>query len=215
MTTIDPSRLKPWIGDPPRTSAPEIPGYVLVAHERFNMGHGAIAGFVLIPVWTFVLVAAIGALGGRTDYAAALTIPNLLLGALIALALVPVLHEVVHGLVAILLGARPSYGIGPGFAYTTFREPMGRAAYLTVGLAPLVVLSAAGVALAARWDTGAGWCLFFAVVNASGAVGDLWMSWRIVRQPRGARYVDLADGFAVLLPERHPAAQRAISHPAP
>jgi hypothetical protein len=178
-----------------------MPGYVQVAYERLEMGKMTILGFVLIPVWSFLFVGAIGALGGRSSYSFHATIWTLLMGAFVALIAVPVLHELVHGLAGALCGARPAYGIGPGFAYTTFREPLTRVPYLVIGLAPLVVLSAICVVLASRWDMGAGWLLFFAIVNAAGAIGDLWMSWRIVRQPRSAIFFDLADGFAVLAPE--------------
>ena len=30
------------------------------------------------------------------------------------------LHEAMHGIVARAVGARPFYGVGPGFAYTSF-----------------------------------------------------------------------------------------------
>lgn len=201
MLSLDPARMKPWIGDPPRTSVPDTPGYTQIAHEQLNLGAGTIAGFVLIPLWWFVFANAIGALGGPTISGVTIDLSNLLLGALIALVLVPVLHEAVHGGAALLVGARPSYGIGPGFAYTTFREPLRKWPYLTVGLAPLIILSLLCVLLAARWESLAGLLLFFAVVNAAGAIGDLWMSWRILRQPPNAIFYDLADGFAVLTPD--------------
>jgi hypothetical protein len=119
----------------------------------------------------------------------------------IALLLVPLLHEAVHGLAAMLAGVKPSYGIGLGFAYTTFPDPVGKRPYLAIGLAPLVVLSALGIPLAAIWEGGTGAVIFFLVVNAAGAIGDLWMSSKIVRQPADALFVDLADGFAVYVPE--------------
>jgi hypothetical protein len=201
MLHIDPARIRPWFGDPPRAVAPHVEGYRLVAHERFNITTGTIAGFVLIPLWAFLIIGAVATLGGRSSYGADFSLGTLLLGAFVALIAVPVLHEALHGLVALLFGARPSYGIGPGFAYTTFREPLARLPYLAIGLAPLVVLTLASVAIAANWDAVAGWVIFFAIVNASGAIGDLWMSWRIARQPRSAIFYDLADGFAVLAPE--------------
>jgi hypothetical protein len=198
---IDPSRLKPWIGDPPRVSAPDVPGYRIIAHERFNVTTGTLAGFALIPLWGFLIAGAVAMLGGRTSYDASLSLSTILYGAIVGLVLVPVLHEAVHGLAALLAGAKPSYGIGPGFAYTTFRDPVPRLPYLAIGLAPLVLLTIASVILASHWNALAGWLVFFGVVNASGAIGDLWMSWRIIRQPRTAIFFDLADGFAVLIPE--------------
>jgi hypothetical protein len=207
MLHIDPARIRPWLGDPPRAAAPEVPGYRLVAHERFNITSGTIAGLVLIPLWAFLIIGGVAALGGRSSYGADFSLGTIALGAFIALVAVPVVHEAVHGFVAVIFRARPSYGIGPGFAYTTFQEPLARSPYLAIGLAPLVVLTLGSIVLAANWDAGAGWVIFFAIVNASGAIGDLWMAWRILNQPRGALFYDLADGFAVLVPddgtERH------------
>jgi hypothetical protein len=200
VATIDPARIKPWIGDPPRTEAPETPGYTVISHEQLNLVSGSLVGFVLIPVWWFVFALLVAALGGPLINEIWFDVGNLIAGAFIALILVPVLHEAIHGLAAMLVGARPSYGIGPGFAYTTFREPMGRWPYLFVGLAPLVVLSIACILLAAQFESLAGALIFFAVINAAGAIGDLWMSWRIIRQPHDAIFYDLADGFAVLTP---------------
>lgn len=204
-TKIDePGRLRTWVGEPPRTTPPEVEGYELLSHQRFDMLQGSIVGMVLIPFWWVLFSVTVGLLGGRYISEFSVTLSDVLLGAFIALVLVPVLHEAVHGIAAMLTGNRPSYGIGPGFAYTTFPDPAGKRAYLTIGLAPLVVLSVVGLPLAAAWDRGAGLVLFFLVVNAAGAVGDLWMSWRIALQPRDALFVDLADGFAVLVPETAP-----------
>jgi len=196
-----PGRLRPWIGEPPRTSPPEVDGYRLLSHQRFDMLQGSIIGMVLIPFWWVLFSVTVGLLGGRYITEFVILFSDVLLGASIALVLVPLLHEAVHGIAAMLAGVRPSYGIGPGFAYTTFPEPVAKRAYLAIGLAPLVVLSALGLPLAVVWDGGAGLVLFFLVVNAAGAIGDLWMSWRIALQPRNALFVDLADGFAVLAPE--------------
>lgn len=198
--TEKPGRLRPWFGESPRTSPPEVDGYRLLSHQRFDMVQGSIVGMVLIPFWWVLFSVTLGLLGGRYISEFVVTLSNVLLGALIALLLVPLLHEAVHGVAAMLAGVRPAYGIGPGFAYTTFPEPVAKRAYLVIGLAPLVVLSALGLPLAAVWDSGVGLVLFFLVVNAAGAVGDLWMSWRIALQPRDALFVDLADGFAVLVP---------------
>lgn len=211
--------MKPWIGEPPRTTAPDVPGYSQVAYERLEMGPLTILGFLAIPAWWAVFALGIVALGGEnpgisffdSDWwtggdgvGVTFSLLGMAFALFIALVAVPVLHELVHGVVAKVLGAKPAYGIGPGFAYTTFQEPMGRVRYLTVGLAPLVVLSIASVILAARWEAGAGWLIFFAVINAAGAIGDLWMAWRILHQPANAIFYDLADGFAVLAPGSSP-----------
>jgi hypothetical protein len=168
------------------------------------MIQGSIAGMVLIPFWWIFYTVTVGLIGGPYLSEFSVTFWDFLLGIVIALIIVPVLHEAVHGLAAMLAGVRPSFGIGPGFAYTTFPDPVGKRAYLTIGLAPLLVLSAVGVPLAAIWEAATGPILFFLIVNAAGAIGDLWMSWRSVLQPADALFVDLADGFAVYIPDTDP-----------
>src|SRR5690606_29319888 len=99
------------------------------------------------------------------------------------------------------VGARPFYGVGPGFAYTSFREPVSPRAYRAIGLAPLIGLSILGVAVMVLWPSLALATLVFLVGNASGAMGDLWMFWRLRGLPADAQIYDLADGFAVLVPD--------------
>jgi hypothetical protein len=173
---------------------------VLVEHARIEMLQLSIAGVVLLPLWWFVFAGLAQVLSGEDHFSIQIGLLDVLLAALIALVFVPFVHELVHGLVAQALGARPAYGVGPGYAYTTFREPMGRWAYLAVGLAPIVLVSAIGMALVVPWPAARGWLVFTCVVNAAGAIGDLWMAWRILRLPRNAIFFDLADGFAAYVP---------------
>jgi hypothetical protein len=194
------NELTPWFGEPPHTTAPELPGYRQIAHEKLDIGRISIVGLLLIPVWALGITGLVAILGGRSEY----SMPFSLVGFLLIFALlfvVILLHEVVHGIAAALLGARPSFGVGPGFAYTTFLEPMGKTRYLTVGLAPLVLMTAAAVGAALAWPSLAGWLIYAATINASGAIGDLWMAARIVRAPARAKFYDLADGFAVYEPD--------------
>lgn len=202
---IDPSRLRTLIGEPPRLDRPALPGYRLHAHEQIDMLRALVLGFLLLPVFAYLIVFGIAALGGRTSYSLDIVstggLVRILLGAVVALVGVPLVHEIVHGLAVLLVGQRPSFGLGPGVAWTSFNTAVGRTAYLTIGLAPLVVLTVAAILIGARYDALAGWMLFAGLVNASGAAGDLWMTWRTLKQPRRARYLDLADGFAVYVPD--------------
>lgn len=193
------TELRPWIGELPHTKPPPLPGYQEISHEQLNMGKLTLIGIPLIPVWALVLLALVGISGGRTSYEATFTFWTLLLFC-VAMIVVVLLHELVHGVAAAVLGAKPSFGIGPGFAYTTFLDPMSKKQYLIVGLAPLIVITIATVTAAVVWPGIAGWMILAGTVNASGAIGDLWMEARILRAPRKAMFYDLADGFAVLVP---------------
>lgn len=200
---------RPWIGDPPRSEPPEIPGYALLRHERVDMLQLSIAGVVLLPLWWFVF-AGIGLwLSGEDGFSVSFGLFEVVFGVVVALVIVPVVHELFHGLTARMLGAQPAYGVGPGYAYTTFHEPMGRYAYLTVGLVPFVLFSVLGVVLAAIFPALRGWLMFACIINAAGAIGDLWMAWRILRLPRRAIFCDLADGFAAYVPQAEASPQPA------
>lgn len=192
--------LKPWIGEPPHVTAPEIPGYVQVAHMRLELGRAALVGLVLIPVWFVIFTVGMMALGGPNSPSLQVNLIDVLLIPVVIIA-VAIVHEAIHGAVALVFRARPTFGIGAGFFYTTFREPLTRRGYLTVALAPLVIISLASVALAAALPEIAGWLLFFSLANVSGAGGDLWMSRDIRNQPPETLFHDLADGFAAYLPE--------------
>ncbi|MDI3339044.1 MAG: DUF3267 domain-containing protein [Sphaerobacter sp.] len=189
------------IGEAPLREPPIVPGYRLVHWERLRLGRLSLLGLLSMPLWAMAFTGVAAALGGPRQYALVVTPRAIVVGLLLLFVVVPLLHEAVHGLLAWLLGARPSFGIGAGFAYTTFRAPVGRRAYAAICLAPLVVLSVAGVAVMVAWPQGAMATLVVLVGNASGAVGDLWMAWRLRTVPPDARLYDLADGFAVLAPE--------------
>ena len=96
------------------------------------------------------------------------------------------LHELVHGLTMRRYGARPQYGIlwkqlmfyatSPGYGFR-------RNSYIVVALAPLVALSCLavlGMFLLQGTDCVALLTLC-AVINGSGALGDLWMVYIVLR----------------------------------
>lgn len=196
--------MKPWFGPPPATEAPDLPGYQKLRMERLAIGRLSIVAIVLLPVWTFVFMAIVGLLGGRQSFSMELDLAGLItaaLGLILVLVLVTLVHEAVHGLAGLAQGARPAFGIGPGFAYTTFFQPINRVSFLVIGISPLIVISIICVAIALLIPSLAGWMIFTAVFNATGAIGDIWMIWRVLRAPRGAVFFDLADGFMVYAPE--------------
>jgi len=118
-----------------------------------------------------------------------------------------VLHELVHGITMKRFGAWPQYGVlwrylafyatSPGYAFR-------RNSYLTVALAPLVVISLLAV-LGMVLVRGTEWVVLLAlcgIINGSGAIGDLWMSSIALRYPRDAYVVDEKDGFRILVQDQ-------------
>lgn len=188
--------------DPAAHQPPVVAGYRLIERDQIPMRRVGLIGLISAPVWIAVFLGLAHLFGGSphiklyvTFFGALFAIVNLTL-------VMPAAHEAVHGVVALLFRARPEFGIGPGFAYTTFREPVRLLPYLIIGLAPLVLISAAGVALLTLAPRAPGQTLIFIVGNATGAFGDLWVAMKVLRLPRNVRICDLADGFAYYLPEQ-------------
>jgi hypothetical protein len=112
------------------------------------------------------------------------------------------LHEAVHAGVILWLGGQPRFGLKlPFAAYCTAPGQLfTRAGYTAIALAPLVILSALGIALI--WqapDVGA--CVLFGLAgNVAGAVGDLDAVARIRRLPSRTLIADTATGYQAVLP---------------
>lgn len=123
---------------------------------------------------------------------------------LISLVAAIVLHEVLHGLAMRLYGAHPQYGVlwkqgmvyatSPGYAFR-------RNSYIVVALAPLVVISllAVGGMLLLPGTLWVPLLVLCAVINGSGAIGDLWTTTIVLRYPASAYIVDERDGIRVLI----------------
>jgi hypothetical protein len=116
-----------------------------------------------------------------------------------------VLHELTHGLAMQMFGARPKYGIiwkglmlyatSPGYAYR-------RNNYVVIALAPFVLIST--LVLLGMWILqGTTWVALLCIcgiVNASGAVGDMWITMVVLRHAPTAYVMDERDGVRVFLP---------------
>jgi len=117
-----------------------------------------------------------------------------------------VLHELTHGLVMQMFGAKPRYGIiwkglmlyatSPGYAYR-------RNNYVVIALAPFVFISVL-VVLGIWVLQGTSWVSLLWIcgtVNASGAIGDMWITMIVLRYAATACVMDERDGIRVFLPK--------------
>jgi hypothetical protein len=93
------------------------------------------------------------------------------------------LHEVIHGLIFALWGGRPYFGAKlPLALYCGAKEQLFRRnQYLVVGLAPLVVITLAGIAFTLLVPGLAAYILLATIGNFSGAAGDVLVARRILR----------------------------------
>lgn len=111
-----------------------------------------------------------------------------------------VVHELLHGLVIVLVGGRPTFGAGRSesgavaFFYTTAPGHLfTRAQYVVVALAPLVVLGALLLwwVWAGPWG---GWVVIPAAIHLAGCVGDVGLTMLVLRQPGGTLVEDRKIG---------------------
>jgi hypothetical protein len=199
-----------------RTSQPIQPGETPPGyHQALYWRLGANPKFVIwvnvagIPLLLgfgylfFMAALRLGRLPMRSSFS--LGIIDILL-VLAGILLVVVLHELTHGLFMAAWGAHPKFGViwsqgmffatAPGFAFP-------RAAYLVISLAPLVFLSLLAVG-AMSMQAGTNWPGLWALcatINASGAVGDMWMALIVLRYPAAAYVIDERDGMRVFIPD--------------
>ncbi len=113
------------------------------------------------------------------------------------------LHELVHGLFFwYYLRERPEFGFRGTYAYAAAPNwyiPRGR--FVVIGLAPLVVISLAGLAAVLFFPPAGLPALWFALtLNAAGAVGDIYIVGWLYLQPPTVLVKDQGDRFSMFLP---------------
>ena len=126
---------------------------------------------------------------------------------LVGVLLTFILHELTHGWVMQMFGARPRYGIlwKQMMFYATAPEyAFRRNNYLGIILAPFVFLSALVVLgmwllQGTLWVALLGICGIF---NASGAIGDMWITMLVLRYATTAYVMDERDGIRVFLSKK-------------
>ncbi len=109
------------------------------------------------------------------------------------------LHEVIHGLAFALWGGHPYFGAKlPLALYCGAKNQLFRRnQYLVVGLAPLIVITLAGIIFTLLSPSLASYIIFATIGNFSGAAGDVWVAKRILRQPSSVLVEDTQTGYRV------------------
>ncbi|WP_121740906.1 DUF3267 domain-containing protein [Natronorubrum halophilum] len=131
--------------------------------------------------------------GDTTTYAMDLTV--IVVPFLTALLVTVVGHEFVHGVVFRYYGYDVTYGAVPAmgaFYAAAFGQFQNRNELLRVCLAPLVLITAACVPLlAVPVPIVSITAAFVLILNTSGAIGDLYATWRLQRMPRETLMYDV------------------------
>lgn len=113
-----------------------------------------------------------------------------------------VLHELIHGAFISKYGGKPSYGAGIAhfilpYFYATTKTIFPRNQFIMIAIAPLVVISLVAIGIMAAFPSIAHWMFIPFVVNASGAVGDLWMTRNVLRYPKHVMLEDRKNGVII------------------
>lgn len=109
-------------------------------------------------------------------------------------------HELVHGLLFwFFTRHRPEFGLGPGYAFAAMPDWFfSKGQYLVIGLGPLVVLTVLGLVFSTFVPvTWLGLVFAGVVINAGGAIGDMYVCGRIAREAKDVWIKDIGDGFQV------------------
>ncbi|MAS36797.1 MAG: hypothetical protein CL610_22520 [Anaerolineaceae bacterium] len=110
-------------------------------------------------------------------------------------------HELIHGLAIRWAGHRPRFGmnLSKGVFYATADSALfPRNHFVIIALAPLVVLTLIGMGLMVFVPDSIGYYVGLVVVlNAGGAIGDLWMTAVVLRYPPDALVRDEADRIRI------------------
>ena len=107
------------------------------------------------------------------------------------------IHELIHAAAFVLWGGKPYFGAKLPYAlYCGAKNQLFRRnQYFVVGLAPLVVITLAGIIFILIAPLLASYTLFALIGNFSGAAGDIWVVRRLLRRPRSILVEDTEVGY--------------------
>lgn len=137
--------------------------------------------------------------------------PHFITSLIIIIGVLP-LHEWVHGMLIRFWGYRPRYGAKwieinkyirlPYLLYaTTDKAYFNRFQFITIALAPLIAITTVGFFLIALLPYGYTLTICSALImNGSGAVGDIWMTWLTLKSHPQALIKDEADAIRIFEP---------------
>lgn len=117
-----------------------------------------------------------------------------------------ILHELVHGIfIKHYSGLPPKYGFKLSFAYAGSSAYFNKQSYLVITLAPLVIwgifLTVTLIFVPVYWF----WTVYILqICNASGAAGDLYMTWLITSLPEDILVLDSGISMMIYAPEQKP-----------
>ena len=192
-----------------------LPKYELAGRWQMNVKGSAlvamVAGGVLVFGLSFILGFVIRGLlraswEGQISFGGLIFFP-IILGVIVAAI---ILHEAIHGVLFLVLGGKPRFGIkliGRFFpvAYATSTVPILRNRYLLICLGPFLTLTLVFMVtgILAATDAIATLALMAMAMNASGSIGDFMVARKIWWHSRRTFFKDTEDGFIWYVPSRN------------
>jgi len=188
-----------------RTSQTELPpGYgevkhVLLTDQKLLIRLNILA---VIPLLAMIVWMAIwwGIASRGRDTGSDLGIPWWLAVIAILIIVLP-MHELMHGITIKLLGYPVRYGanLSKGVLFATSDNSLfWRNQYLAIALAPFVGMTALAMIIMLFASHGISYYASIgAVLNAGGAIGDLWSVVIVIRYPAQVLIRDEAEGFRI------------------
>ena len=115
-----------------------------------------------------------------------------------------VLHELIHGIfIRFFSGEKARYGVelSKGYAYTKSDYFFGKTAYIIIALSPVVIWGIVLFVLMNELPPQLFTSLFFIqAMNLGGAAGDYYVTWRILRMPKGVLVIDAGTSMKFFAP---------------
>ncbi|EMA56580.1 DUF3267 domain-containing protein [Halococcus thailandensis] len=177
-------------------SYPDLSGYYRPYRFEYPIRWLQVGGTVLtvLSLGVFLGLAAV-LRGGEV---AIVVGPSSVLAFVVAIPVTLVIHETIHGALMRLLDYRVTFGVAwsmPGVYAAAFGQPITRRDNILIAGAPLIVITAFGVAvLPVMGETLLVAVLVALVTNAAGAVGDMYALYRLARMPRETMLYDVSIG---------------------
>ena len=186
------------------------PNYELAGHWRINLKGRALVVLTVSAVLVFGLTMILGLtiralLRGYLEWQVDILFFPIVLGLFVVLIIV---HEAVHGVLFLVLGGKPRFGVKvvgrffPVALYATSRAPVSRNQYLLISLAPFLTLTLVFlvISILANADGIAALAIVAMAINVSGSIGDLMAAWKIRRHGRSVLFEDTENGFNWYVP---------------
>ncbi len=123
---------------------------------------------------------------------------------------VSILHETVHGILFLVFGSKPRFGVKlvgrffPVALYATSRAPILKNQFLMVILAPFFTLTLVlgGISILVNNEVVVILAIIAMAINVGGSIGDLLTAWKIWRHDRKTLYEDTENGFNWYVPSK-------------